>query len=184
MQRHNRRSNVRERITLTVRSLPGNRSRGLVNGGFSSLACALGTSGIVTLKSEGDGGTPAGCWRLLQVLYRADRVMKPATSLPVRRIARDDGWCDAPNDRNYNSAVRLPYPASAEEMWRGDSIYNIVVVLDHNTRPRMRGRGSAVFIHLAREGFTPTQGCIAFNERALRILLKQCGPGSTISILP
>lgn len=135
-------------------------------------------------KFEGDGGTPAGNWSLLKVLYRADQVTRPGTLLPVCPIARTDGWCDAPGDRNYNSAVKLPYPASTENMWREDSIYNIVVVLDHNTLPRRRGRGSAVFLHLAREGFTPTEGCIAFKERDLRLLLERCGPGSAVTIVP
>lgn len=183
MQRHNRRSKIRERITLTVRSRPGDRRQGLVNCGHISRPCALGASGIMAIKREGDGGTPVGCWRLLRVFYRADRVAQPITSLPVSPIARNDGWCDAPYDRNYNCGVTLPYPASAEEMWREDEIYDIVVVLDHNTRPRIRGHGSAVFIHLAREGFTPTQGCIAFKEHDLRLLLARCGPGSAISIL-
>jgi L,D-peptidoglycan transpeptidase YkuD (ErfK/YbiS/YcfS/YnhG family) len=183
LMRH-RRSKVRERNTLTVRAKPGNRCQGLVNCGFLSFPCALGRSGIVVNKTEGDGGTPAGSWRLLQVLYRADRVSRPITSLPILPISISDGWCDAPGDRNYNSPVQLPYPVSSENMWREDSIYNIVVVLNHNTQPRMRGRGSAVFLHLAREGFTPTQGCVAFFERDLRRLLKFTGPGSSIVIAP
>lgn len=184
MKRRHRRSKVRERITLSVRSRPGNPQQGLTTLGSRTYPCALGPAGIRVCKSEGDGGTPAGRWALLQVLYRADRVARPVTALPVRAIARSDGWCDAPSDRNYNSLVKMPYPRSAEVMWRENSVYDIVVVLNHNMRPRMRGRGSAVFIHLAQKGYTPTRGCIAYSERNLRMLLECCGPGGAVSILP
>lgn len=103
----------------------------------------------------------------MTVLYRADRIQRPRTALPVRAMGRRDGWCDAPSDRNYNRPVRLPYRASAEEMWRSDGLYDIVVVLDHNTRPRIRNAGSAIFMHVARPGFEPTAGCVALNRAAL-----------------
>jgi L,D-peptidoglycan transpeptidase YkuD (ErfK/YbiS/YcfS/YnhG family) len=184
MKRRHLSSKVRERITLAVRSRPGNPQQALVLLGQSAFACALGRAGIQARKREGDGATPAGRWALLHVLYRSDRIARPVTALPVDAISPTDGWCDAPNDRNYNSLVQMPYPESAEEMWREDSIYDLVVVLDHNSHPRKRSGGSAVFIHLAREAYTPTQGCIALNEQDLRLLLQACGPGSHISILP
>ena len=184
MKRRNIQSKIRERITFSVRTRPGNRRQGLVLLRSRTYACALGTAGIRVCKREGDGSTPAGCWKLLGVLYRADRVARPVTALSVNAISGADGWCDAPNDRNYNSPVKLPYPRSAEEMWREDSIYDIVVILDHNTRPRKRCRGSAVFIHLSRKGYSPTQGCIALGEQDLRMLLQAGAPGSTVAILP
>jgi L,D-peptidoglycan transpeptidase YkuD (ErfK/YbiS/YcfS/YnhG family) len=112
-----------------------------------------------------------------RVLYRADRGCRPRTGLPLATIGRHDGWCDASGDRNYNRPVRLPYPASAEVMWRQDGLYDIVVVLAHNTRPRRRKMGSAIFIHLARPGYRPTEGCIALNLRDLRLVLAVCGRG-------
>ena len=121
---------------------------------------------------------------MLQVFYRADRVARPLTALPVRALRRRDGWCDAPADANYNRRVTVPYRASAEAMWRSDAIYDIVVILDHNTRPRMRGKGSAIFIHLARKGYAPTEGCIALGSRDLRMLLRNCAPGDRIRIFP
>jgi L,D-peptidoglycan transpeptidase YkuD (ErfK/YbiS/YcfS/YnhG family) len=108
------------------------------------------------------------------VLYRSDRGRRPLTPLPVRQIAPEDGWCDAPADPNYNRAVRHPYPGSAERLWRDDSIYDIVVVLGHNVRPRVRGAGSAVFMHLARPGYGPTEGCIALKREHLLQLLERC----------
>ena len=177
-----RRSNVRERITLAVRPQPGRRTRGCVIDGARIARCALGPAGPAARKCEGDGATPAGRWKLLGVFYRADRVARPVTALPVRALRASDGWCDAPADRNYNRLVTLPYAASAEAMWRADSIYDIVVILDHNTRPRMRARGSAIFIHLARDGYPPTGGCIALSSHDLRMLLRACGPGSQIAV--
>lgn len=91
--------------------------------------------------------------------------------LPVQPLKPDDGWCDAVADRNYNRKVRHPYPASAEQMWRGDALYDLVVVLDYNERPRVRGKGSAIFMHVARPGFLPTEGCIALRAGDLRKLL-------------
>lgn len=121
---------------------------------------------------------------MVEVLYRADRVVRPRTLLPVRTIAPDDGWCDEASDRNYNRPVTLPYPASAETLWRDDGLYDIVVLLDHNMRPRVQGLGSAVFVHLARDGFKPTEGCVAFTQHDLRMLLARSRPGDDILVLP
>jgi len=102
--------------------------------------------------------------------------------LPVRPIDRDYGWCDAPGDRNYNRLVRHPYPASAERLWRPDALYDVVVVLDHNVRPRVRGHGSAIFMHVARPGYAPTEGCIALRREHLLVLLSRLGPGGMLRI--
>lgn len=184
MKTRHSRSNVRERITLAVRPQPRDRARGLVANGSWLACCAFGSAGPAARKREGDGATPAGHWKLLTVYYRSDRVARPVTALPVRALRAGDGWCDAPADRNYNRLVSLPYAASAESLWRSDGVYDIVVTLDHNARPRMRARGSAVFIHLAREGYPPTEGCIALNAHDLRMLLQRCGPDTGILIFP
>ncbi len=106
------------------------------------------------------------------------------TSLPVKPISRDDGWCDAPADRNYNRPVRLPYAASAEAVWRADRLYDIVVVLSHNTRPRVRGSGSAIFLHVAKPGYAPTEGCIALRREHLLALLRNLTCAAVIRVLP
>jgi L,D-peptidoglycan transpeptidase YkuD (ErfK/YbiS/YcfS/YnhG family) len=168
--------------TATVTGLAPGATRGVVRLGGLVLPCALGRSGRRALKREGDGATPVGRWRLLQVLYRADRIRRPATALPARPIKPDDGWCDAPADRNYNRPVRHPYPASAERLWRTDGLYDLVVVLSHNVRPRVRGSGSAVFMHVAQPGLSPTAGCIALKREHLRRLLVQLGPGATVRV--
>lgn len=150
--------------------------------GALRLRCAIGRCGIVASKREGDGGTPAGVWRLVEVLWRADRGRRPICALPARRIRSDDGWCDAPADRNYNRPVRHPYAARAERLSRDDQLYDIVVVLDHNRRPRVRGRGSAIFMHVARDDYAATEGCIALRERDLRLLLAYSGRSARLTI--
>lgn len=133
-------------------------------------------------KREGDGATPFGSWRMLRVLYRADRIRRPQTGLPVRPMRLDDGWCDEPGDRNYNRPVRHPYPASAERLWREDNLYDIVVVLDHNQVPRVRGGGSAIFMHVAGPAFAPTAGCIALRRGDLVRVLRRLGRRAKVRI--
>jgi L,D-peptidoglycan transpeptidase YkuD (ErfK/YbiS/YcfS/YnhG family) len=99
-------------------------------------------------------------------------------------MRRLDGWCDAPGDRNYNRPVRHPYPASAERLWREDELYDVLVVLGHNQRPRLRGGGSAIFMHVARPGYLPTEGCIALERGHLLALLERLGPGAMVQVLP
>ncbi|MFO0994302.1 MAG: L,D-transpeptidase family protein [Hyphomicrobiales bacterium] len=148
------------------------------------IPCRLGRSGIKSLKREGDGATPAGRWMLRRVLFRPDRIARPQTRLPVAAIALLDGWCDAPSDRNYNRPVRLPYPASHESLWRDDRLYDVVVVLSHNERPRRRYHGSAVFLHMADPTGRPTAGCVAVRPRDMGRLLALCGRGASIEIGP
>jgi L,D-peptidoglycan transpeptidase YkuD (ErfK/YbiS/YcfS/YnhG family) len=144
---------------------------------------ALGRSGIRALKREGDGGTPLGRFPVRLVLYRADRMLRPRTHLPVRAIGDRDGWCDDPVDRNYNRLVRLPSRRGAEGLKRADRLYDLVLVLGYNDRPRVRGRGSAIFVHLARPGFTPTDGCIALTQHDLLMLLAEIGRGKQIAVI-
>ena len=168
---------------FTLRVISQRSRRGRLTFGTLSWPCSLGRTGSRTLKWEGDGATPVGRWRLLRVHYRADRVIRPLTGHPVTPVRRHDGWCDAPCDRNYNRRVTHPYPASAEELWREDHLYDIIVVLDHNTRPRRRYGGSAVFIHLERPDLGPTAGCIALKERDLRQILR-LATGPTLIQVP
>lgn len=134
------------------------------------------------LKREGDGATPLGPMRVTNVLYRSDRLQRPRTGLALQPIRNRDGWCDAPGDRNYNRPVRLPYPASAENLWRSDTLYDVVVVLDYNVRPRIRGRGSAIFMHVAHPDYAPTAGCIALRRPHLMLLLSRLARGSVIKV--
>lgn len=134
------------------------------------------------MKREGDGATPMGLFTLCEVLYRPDRVRRPRAGLPISAIQSWDGWCDDARDGNYNRKVRLPYAASAETLWRDDRIYDVVVVLDHNRRPRAKGRGSAIFMHAARSDYAPTAGCIALSLGDLRRLLSLLGRATTVYV--
>ncbi len=167
---------------IVVASTGPDRSRGLLVAGGLVAPCALGRGGIGRLKREGDGVTPIGRFGLVSVLYRPDRLRRPDTALPVAAIRRESGWCDDPQDRHYNRPVRLPFAASHEALWRSDHLYDLLVVLDFNLlRPR-RGAGSAIFLHLAAPGFTPTAGCVAVTEQIMRRILARAGPGTVIDI--
>lgn len=167
-------------VKIHARSLAA--QHGIASFGPLRLPCALGRGGRRARKREGDGATPIGMWPMREVLYRADRMARPVTGLPVSPIRPDDGWCDAPHDRNYNRPVRLPYPAGHERLWREDHLYDLVVILGYNDVPRSRGQGSAIFMHLAAPDFTPTVGCIALHEADLRKLLALAQRGATVRV--
>ncbi|WP_412759734.1 L,D-transpeptidase family protein [Methylorubrum subtropicum] len=170
---------------LRVHPLPGAPTLGRLVAGTAVIPCALGRSGIRAVKREGDGASPRGVFRLRGGFYRPDRFsVRPATPLPLRAIRPDDGWCDAKADRRYNRPIRLPSPTSAEAMWRDDGLYDLVLDLDHNRGPIRPGAGSAIFMHIAREGFRPTEGCVALRPADLRRLLRRLGPNTRIVIGP
>ncbi|MEY4964514.1 MAG: hypothetical protein RL274_97 [Pseudomonadota bacterium] len=151
--------------------------------GAGQRACAIGPGGIAVKGGEGDGITPRGTFALREIFYRADRITKPDTVLPTRAIEKDDGWCDAPGDPNYNRLVKLPYPASAETMWRDDHLYDLVLVLGYNDDPVVVGKGSAIFLHLARSDYSYTHGCVALQYQDALAALEQLQPGDTIQIV-
>ena len=144
--------------------------------------CAIGPAGIARKNSEGDGVTPQGVFALRDIFYRADHIAKPNVTLPLRAIQKHDGWCDAPDDPNYNKLVTLPYPASAETMWRDDHLYDLVAVVGFNDDPVVAGKGSAIFLHLAKPDYAPTAGCVALTESDLRAALEQLQAGDKIRI--
>ena len=173
------------RTTLTairVARQSGQGARGWLAAGLLRVAVALGRAGIRADKREGDGATPRGRFRPLRVWWRSDRGPRPRTVLPVRRICPRDGWCEDPVDRRYNRPIRLSGGAPGDCLWRADHLYDLVVELDHNTRPRVAGRGSAIFIHVARPGLRPTAGCVALPAPSLRRLLARTGRKTRILI--
>ena len=150
--------------------------------GAGARACAVGKGGVSEKSREGDGVTPAGAWPLRRVLYRADRLDAPKTVLPLVEIEEEDGWCDAPDDVNYNRLVQLPYPSHAEALWREDGLYDVVAVIGFNDAPIVKGRGSAIFLHVAAKDYAPTQGCVAVKKQDLLEALAQLVRGDRIRI--
>lgn len=146
--------------------------------------CALGKGGVIAAadKREGDGKSPLGTWGIRRVLFRPDKGGPPQTRLPTKALERDDGWCDAPGDPAYNRAVKLPHPASAEQMWREDDVYDLVCILAHNDDPPVPGLGSAIFLHLARPGYAPTEGCVALSREDMLELLSLAKLGDAVAI--
>jgi L,D-peptidoglycan transpeptidase YkuD (ErfK/YbiS/YcfS/YnhG family) len=167
---------------LRVRPAAGDHRRGWLMAGPLALPVALGRSGIKANKREGDGATPRGRFHLRQLWWRADRTARPRTLLPVRRITPSDAWCEDPRDRRYNCAMRLAPGAPGDHLWRQDRLYDLIIELDHNTRPRIAGRGSAVFMHVARPGMAPTAGCVALTPNALRRLVSTLSKRTEIEI--
>ena len=167
---------------IRIHARPGRRSQGSLFAGQIATRVALGRAGVKASKREGDGGTPAGRFRPVRLWWRADRLPRPRTLLPVRRIGLDDAWCEDPTDRRYNHAFRRSANDPGDRLLRDDGLYDLIVEIDHNTRPRVAGRGSGVFIHVARDGFSPTAGCIALRRNDLLELLRHISPKTRIII--
>jgi L,D-peptidoglycan transpeptidase YkuD (ErfK/YbiS/YcfS/YnhG family) len=148
-----------------------------------TLRCAIGRSGIARVKREGDGATPAGAFPVRRVLYRADRMARPATGLAVSPLADIDGWCDDPADPRYNQAVRLPYPARCEALWRDDPLYDLIGVIGFNDEPALSGGGSAIFLHIARPDYAPTEGCVAFSSADLLDVFAEWRPEDRVTAI-
>ncbi len=143
---------------------------------------AIGAGGIRPSKKEGDRATPAGTFSLPFGMYRQDRIKLPSTDLPMTPLRQTHAWVDDPNDPKYNQLVELPYPAHTEELWRTDEIYDLLVVVGYNMNPTRPGAGSAIFIHIARPNFSPTDGCIAVSRSILLKLIPMLGSDSTLTI--
>jgi L,D-peptidoglycan transpeptidase YkuD (ErfK/YbiS/YcfS/YnhG family) len=168
--------------TVRVVTRTGARTRGWLTAGAMQIPVALGRSGTRADKREGDGATPRGRFRPVRVWWRADRGLRPRTFLPVRRIGPADAWCEDPTDRRYNRRIRVPDEQVGDHLWRADHLYDLFVELDHNVRPRIARRGSAIFVHVARPGLLPTAGCVALPVACLRRLVGRIGRKTRILI--
>lgn len=158
--------------TIQVRRHPnGIIHHGLLSFRDKTIPCYLGRSGITSQKREGDGATPTGDFRILYGFYRHDRIKMQASQLVINPIGSKDGWCDAPNNSNYNSFVTLPFKQSHEIMMREDRLYDVCLVLDYNIDPKARGLGSAIFFHQTSIEQKPTEGCVAIDPHHMRLLL-------------
>lgn len=167
---------------IRVKPAAGNPRRGWLTAGALTIPVALGRGGILANKREGDGGTPRGSFRPRQLWWRGDRHSRPRTFLPARTICDTDAWCEDAGDRHYNQAIRLGPEQGGDRLKRTDHLYDFIIEIDHNTKPRIAGRGSAVFLHLARDNFGPTAGCVSMTKAAMLQLLRRLGPRTRIII--
>jgi L,D-peptidoglycan transpeptidase YkuD (ErfK/YbiS/YcfS/YnhG family) len=167
---------------VRIRPAAGDPRRGWLTMDGQAVPVALGRGGIRANKREGDGGTPRGTFRPRQLWWRADRHPRPRTLLPVRAIRPEDAWCEDPASRHYNQPMRLHRERSGDRLTRDDGLYDFIVEIDHNRLPRVAGRGSAVFLHLARDNFGPTAGCVSMTKSAMLRLLRRLGPQTRIKI--
>lgn len=169
---------------LTVIIDEKNMTQGVCHWGNRSCGVNIGRSGVrpEAEKTEGDGATPSGTYKLKNVFYRADNLDRPETALPIFEITKDMGWCDDLKDPAYNTLIKKPFEASHEDMFRDDHLYNIVVETSHNDAPPVPGRGSAIFLHLKRDESAPTAGCIAFEEQDLIDILRHAPAEAEVTI--
>ena len=177
-------TNPHARALSAIRIHPsaGDPRRGWLIARGQTVPVALGRGGIRANKREVDGGTPKGTFRPKRLWWRDDRHPRPRTFLPVRAIRPEDAWCEDPQSRHYNQPVRLDRDRGGDRLKRDDHLYDFIVEIDHNSSPRIAGRGSAVFLHLARENFSPTAGCVSMTKSAMLRLLQQLGPQTKIVI--
>lgn len=159
-------------------------TRGVLRHGSLLVPCALGRGGVRADKREGDGATPLGTFPLRRLWYRADRLDVPSVAgLPTRVIRREDGWCDDSASPQYNQPVTLPHAARHERLWRDDALYDLVVELGYNDAPIVPGAGSAIFLHVARPDYGPTEGCVAVARADLLRLLAGAGTDTRLRVV-
>lgn len=157
---------------LHIRAINDTTSKARLQVGHMVFSCVIGRSGRTHVKREGDGRTPIGCWVVEPGYFRADRLRRWVGNEVARPMRKSDGWCDDPSSGQYNRPVTLPLDRGHESMWRDDGAYDVVFPTDHNQRPRIRGAGSAIFLHLTRQGVGHTAGCVAVSAAAMQKLLR------------
>jgi L,D-peptidoglycan transpeptidase YkuD (ErfK/YbiS/YcfS/YnhG family) len=145
--------------------------------------CALGKAGIGNKKEEGDNITPKGTFKVIKIYYRKDRIKKLISQLRPIQIKKNMGWCDDPSSKFYNRLIKLPSASSYEKLYRKDNLYNIIIVLNYNMKPIIKGKGSAIFIHVTKKNYKTTQGCLALKQKDLITLVGMFKKNQKIKII-
>lgn len=171
-------------MNIIVTALSETATTGRLSFAGEEYPCTLGRAGVIdpSQKKEGDGKTPLGIYPLRQLIWRADRAAKPETKLPAEELTPETGWCEDPAHADYNTRITLPHSSVHDRMTREDHLYDYVVVIGYNDDPVIPGKGSAIFMHLAREDRTPTAGCVGLSKNDLLAVLKNCGKSTKIEI--
>ena len=144
--------------------------------------CSIGFNGLSENKSEGDGCTPVGTFKINKILYRPDKIKDFKFLLDSETIEKLDGWCDDVNSNLYNQKIVFPFESSAERLYRNDDLYDIVCIIDYNLNPIIKGKGSAIFLHVATDDYSPTQGCVAIKKEELLQIAINLEKNSVIQI--
>jgi len=136
------------------------------------LKCSIGKSYITNSKEEGDLATPKGIFDLGTLYYRKDRITLPKCKIKKKIIKRNMGWCDDSKSKKYNKEISFPFKFKAEKLYRKDNIYDLLINIKYNYRPVVKGKGSAIFLHLSKKNIVSTKGCIAIEKKNMVNLLK------------
>ena len=144
--------------------------------------CALGKAGIGKKKREGDNITPIGTFKIVKIYYRGDRIKKLSSKFTLTEITKDMGWCDDSKSKKYNQLIKLPTKYSYENLYRRNNIYDLILVLNYNMKPRIKNKGSAIFIHVAKKNYKKTAGCIALKKSDLIYLVKEITKNTKVII--
>jgi L,D-peptidoglycan transpeptidase YkuD (ErfK/YbiS/YcfS/YnhG family) len=144
--------------------------------------CALGSAGVKKKTKEGDNITPKGIFKIIKIYYRPDKIKKITTLIKTIKIKKNMGWCDDPRSRFYNKQIKLPSKLGHEKLYRSDNLYDLIAVLNYNTKPIIKNKGSAIFIHIAKKNFSKTKGCVAVKKEDLIYLLSKIKRNSQVKI--
>ena len=149
---------------------------------YYKIKCAIGKRGIGSKRREGDNITPKGKFKIKSILYRKDRVSKIKSKISKLIIQKNMGWCNDPRSSHYNKLIKFPFSFNAEKLYRADNIYDIILVLDFNSRPIRKNKGSAIFIHVARKNYKHTEGCVAVSKNNLKNIIKKINKKTIVNI--
>ena len=144
--------------------------------------CAIGKAGIKKKRKEGDNITPKGIFKITKIYYRSDKIKNIKTPIKTIKIKKKMGWCDDPHSIHYNKQIKLPSKFSHEKLYRKDNLYDLFLVINYNTNPVIKNKGSAIFLHIAKDSYKKTKGCIALKKEDLIQLISKIKKNTKIRI--
>ena len=144
--------------------------------------CALGKAGVKKKEKEGDNITPKGTFKITKMYYRPDKIKNIISLVKKIKIKNNMGWCDDPSSNLYNRQIKLPNKFSHEKLYRKDNLYDLILVLNYNINPIIKYKGSAIFIHVAKNSYKKTKGCIALKKKHLIELVSKIKKNTKIKI--